>query len=168
MTGGEDRADALGRALGEHAAHHDAGANLDAVKSAQQPLEAAHEAIGAPRQRVGVEGAGRKRVAHRADAGGHAVRPALVGHVEDQRDVPAAGPAKAAIEARNPRAPRHHVGAAFHPPHPSRDCDKPAPGRDYIRSFKSLVIAGFSTARDGRGRANSGIDTFCSRSVFTK
>ena len=114
VPGLDDGAHRRRRALAEHAARHHARAPLGAVERAQQPLDPAGRAIAAPRQRIGVEGAGRQRIAHRSDARRLAVRPALVGDVEHHRDVAPARPAKLAIEPHDARAARHGIGVVCH------------------------------------------------------
>ena len=92
-------------ALGQHPAHHHAGALFGAIKHAQQPVDPLARPIGAPGQRVGVEGAGRQRVSHRPDAGRRAVRPRLIGDIEHDHDAPPPRPAEISARPHDPRGP---------------------------------------------------------------
>src|SRR3984893_5908296 len=102
------------RALAKDAAHHHACAPLRPVEHAQQSLDTASRAVAAPRERIGVEGAGWQRVAHGANARRLAVRPAFVSHVEHHREVAATRPANRAIEADDSRTARHGIRAVLH------------------------------------------------------
>src|SRR5208337_3434807 len=114
MPGLHDGAHRCRRALAKDAAHHHACAPLRPVEHAQQSLDTAGRAVAAPRERIGVEGAGWQRVAHRTNARRLAVRPAFVSHVENHREVAATRPAKPAVEAHDSRTARHGIPAVLH------------------------------------------------------
>src|SRR3954447_20544907 len=93
VAGVRDRFYSLRNALGEHGTDHDTAPQLGTVKHAQQSLDAAHRAIVSPSKRIGIEDSAWQWISHRADPGGLAIRPTLECHVENDGDVPAAGPA---------------------------------------------------------------------------
>ena len=94
MPGAMDGAHGLRPLLGQDAVGHDAGADAVARGDRERTPDPAGRAVEAPGSGVSVEEAGLQRVAHRADAGRLAFRPAFVGDVEDDADAASAGKAE--------------------------------------------------------------------------